>query len=241
MQTLWLQTSDLDSKYSLHTSFSFIKKLSLFTDVPHPLRWHQITLWIACFVIVILVSAVIALVLQLEAEKGKAEAAIARYTSTCPVKCDVSPGNFQSLLRSKVCNQSQGGSSVNSTCKLCPAHWHLHGDKCYWPSTDVKSWNESRDVCSARGSHLVVIQDKEEMEYLKQITQDIHTYWAGLFMSFPEKKWVWMTGSRLDKNLFKEPNHSEEEYCGAIKNSKITSDTCNAEFRWVCQKAPLLI
>ncbi|XP_062978377.1 killer cell lectin-like receptor subfamily B member 1B allele A isoform X4 [Elgaria multicarinata webbii] len=201
-------------------------------------RWLVIIL---CFGNVILLAAVITLALQLKAEKTKPGSEAGRSIGPCSTNCSAALENFRSHLRNGLCSQNQSSSSVNSTCKFCPEHWRLHRDKCYWPSADIKSWHESQDYCSARHSHLVVIQDKEEKEYLKQITQDIHTYWAGLFMSFPEKKWVWMTGSRLDKNLFKEPNHSEEEYCGAIKNSKITSDTCNAEFRWVCQKAPLLI
>ncbi|XP_078244830.1 killer cell lectin-like receptor subfamily F member 2 [Pogona vitticeps] len=193
-------------------------------------RWYQITLCATCFVIVLLVAAVVALVLQMEAEKRR----IGAEVGTCAVKC-------HSLLRSKLCHQSQGSSSGNSTCKLCPTHWHLYRDQCYWSSTDVKSWNESKDDCAGRNSHLLVIRRKEEMEFLKQIIEATRTYWAGLFVSLQEKRWVWMTEYQFDQTLFQEPNQSGEEYCGAIKNNRIISDVCSAVFRWVCQKDPILI
>uniref|UniRef100_A0A8C4W6Q1 C-type lectin domain-containing protein n=1 Tax=Gopherus evgoodei TaxID=1825980 RepID=A0A8C4W6Q1_9SAUR len=50
-----------------------------------------------------------------------------------------------------------------SECKLCPRHWVLHMDKCYWVSKENKYWRLSRDDCSQRGSDLLVIQDREEL------------------------------------------------------------------------------
>nr|XP_056701372.1 killer cell lectin-like receptor subfamily B member 1B allele B [Euleptes europaea] len=205
-------------------------------DAPRNPRWYQITLWVACFGIVILVAVVIALVLQLEAEKRKTGA------DSCPVKSNCSLDSFQASLRSRLCNQSQGNSSVNSICQLCSPHWHLHQDKCYWLSKDLKSWNESERDCSEKGAQLAVIQDDEKMEFFEKIAEKLHTYWLGLFISSSEKKWVWITGHEFDQNLLQEPpSFSGNENCGGIKSSKITSDICTAVRRWICQKDPILL
>ncbi|CAI7935143.1 Hypothetical predicted protein, partial [Podarcis lilfordi] len=89
---------------------------------------------------------------------------------------------------------------VNSTCKVCPVQWQLHRDKCYWQSEDTKTWNESQHDCSTRDSHLLVIQDKQEMDFIKNITKNAK-FWIGLSLSLAENKWMWITGSQLDQSL----------------------------------------
>lgn len=52
-------------------------------------------------------------------------------------------------------------SSNSSTAhKSCPSDdWKLHGGKCYWVAEHKKSWNESKNDCAMKNSHLMVIQD----------------------------------------------------------------------------------
>ncbi|XP_066469180.1 killer cell lectin-like receptor subfamily F member 1 [Tiliqua scincoides] len=188
--------------------------------------------------ILILLTAVITLILQLESEKVKTRAYFGSYAET--VKCNASSADFQSRLRNRLCNQQWGNSSVNSTCRLCPAHWHLHRDKCYWISTDVKSWNESLGDCSSRNSQLLVIEDEVEMDFIKKLAQSTQSYWIGLFRSLPKKKWTWITGSEFNRNHFQEPKDAEGMDCGIIKN-KILSEKCNAVFKWVCQQGSVLL
>ncbi|XP_062977742.1 killer cell lectin-like receptor subfamily B member 1B allele C [Elgaria multicarinata webbii] len=205
-------------------------------DGPPCPRRHLIALWIGYIGNVILAAAVIALALQL---KGKPGTEAGRSIGPCSENCSAALENFRSRLRSGLCNQNPSSSSVNSTCKFCPEHWRLHRDKCYWPSADIKSWHESQDYCSARRSHLVVIQDKEEKEFIQNITVPGPRYWIGLSLSSsPENKWVWITGLQIDPNLFQEPKGATRNSCAAIKDpmNTITVDKCNTERRWVCQK-----
>ncbi|XP_062825405.1 killer cell lectin-like receptor subfamily F member 1 [Anolis carolinensis] len=133
---------------------------------------------------------------------------------------------------------------LNSTCQVCPAYWFLHKNKCYWWQSDhrIKNWSDSRNDCTARNSHLLVIKDKEVLDFLTKFTQDKHyPYWIGLSLSQPENKWMWITGSQMDRNITQEPNHDEGQYCGAIRNSKILADICSIEFRWICQQDTILI
>ncbi|XP_077180657.1 killer cell lectin-like receptor subfamily B member 1B allele A isoform X2 [Paroedura picta] len=128
----------------------------------------------------------------------------------------------------------------NSPCQICPVQWHLHQDKCYWASKDLKSWTESQGDCSAKGAQLAVIQDRKEMEFLKNITEDAQRYWIGLSLS--EKKWRWITGHQLDQNMFQGLlSTAEEDSCGIIRGSTISPDICTAVHGWICQEDPILI
>ncbi|XP_077781353.1 killer cell lectin-like receptor subfamily B member 1C [Podarcis muralis] len=124
-----------------------------------------------------------------------------------------------------------GDAIANSACRLCPAQWHLHRETCYWSSTNVKSWDGSRDDCLARNSQLVAIKDKEEM-FLKQITNQTLLYWIGLFLSWPEKKWMWITGSGFAQHLSEKPPQDGAKYCGGITSDTITPHICKCHI-WV--------
>ncbi|KAH1182803.1 hypothetical protein KIL84_004295, partial [Mauremys mutica] len=85
-------------------------------------------------------------------------------------------------------------------CKLCPADWLLHRNKCYWVSKESKTWNESREDCSVKNAQMLVIQDKEEMAYVLSISQ-LNLVWLGLSVTSPERKWTWVDGSTFDETL----------------------------------------
>nr|XP_034963166.1 killer cell lectin-like receptor subfamily F member 1 [Zootoca vivipara] len=168
--------------------------------------------------------------LQLEAEKGKV---------VNNGGCNASTDKFQAFLRLNFCNQKQTRSSDNSPYKVCPVQWQLHRDKCYWLSENIKTWDESQHDCSTRDSQLLVIQDKEEMDFIKSITKHA-AHWIGLSRLKLEKKWIWITGSQLDQSLFPEPDYAEENSCARIRH-EVTSEDCNSVFKWICQKDPLLL
>uniref|UniRef100_A0A8C3I283 C-type lectin domain-containing protein n=1 Tax=Chrysemys picta bellii TaxID=8478 RepID=A0A8C3I283_CHRPI len=109
-------------------------------------------------------------------------------------------------------NKVQSAQSINDAClsaggpgcKLCPTDWQLRGDKCYWFSRGRNTWNASRVDCSARGSQLLVIRDREEL-FIKDLTQGSNQFWVGLSISSPEKAWIW-----VDVKPFPSPPWAEE-------------------------------
>ncbi|XP_015270384.1 PREDICTED: killer cell lectin-like receptor subfamily B member 1B allele A [Gekko japonicus] len=208
-------------------------------NAPQNPRWQQIMLWVACFGIVILVAVVIALVLQLEAEKRKIG------VGSCPVKSNCSSDNVQSFLRSRFCNQSQGNSLVNSTCQICPPHWHHHQDKCYWLSKAFKSWNESQHDCSEKGAQLAVIQDKEEMPCVGMFAGLPSDAWDLLCLQLPTALCLSPMPVSIAPYLYgwfqEPPSSAGDENCGGIKNKKPKFDVCSAVYRWICQKHPILL
>ncbi|KAJ8246520.1 hypothetical protein COCON_G00234920 [Conger conger] len=52
--------------------------------------------------------------------------------------------------------------SNERVCKPCPQDWELFSSKCYYFSTEEKSWEDSRSDCLRQGADLVVITSEEE-------------------------------------------------------------------------------
>uniref|UniRef100_A0A8C0J307 C-type lectin domain-containing protein n=1 Tax=Chelonoidis abingdonii TaxID=106734 RepID=A0A8C0J307_CHEAB len=126
-------------------------------------------------------------------------------------------------------------------CKLCPMDWLSHRGKCYWFSKDSKNWTESRADCSAKSSRKLVIQDQEEMEFIQNVTRGKYHVWLGLSVTSAEKNWTWVDNSVLDQTLFPVTGPTDVNSCGVIKGNRIHSETCSAEFKWICQKEAVLL
>ncbi|CAM2094966.1 unnamed protein product [Caretta caretta] len=126
-----------------------------------------------------------------------------------------------------------------SGCKLCPRDWLLHGDKCYWLSKERKDWTGSRDDCSGKSSRMLVIQNREEMDFIQDVVQDANYIWIGLKVTPPGGKWTWVDGSPLDPVRFS--GSADGNSCGWIKGSQVLSEMCAAELKWICQKEAALI
>lgn len=54
-------------------------------------------------------------------------------------------------------------STVRTSCPT--KDWRPHGGKCYWiaENENKKSWNESKNDCAMKNSHLMVIRDFTDM------------------------------------------------------------------------------
>uniref|UniRef100_A0A8C4VWV9 C-type lectin domain-containing protein n=1 Tax=Gopherus evgoodei TaxID=1825980 RepID=A0A8C4VWV9_9SAUR len=128
-----------------------------------------------------------------------------------------------------------------SGCKLCPRDWLLHGDKCYWLSKESKDWTGSRDDCLGKSSRMLMIQNREEMDFIQDVTQGASYVWIGLTVTPAGGKWTWVDGSPLDPVLFQVSGSAEGNSCGWIRGSRIQSETCGAEFKWICQKEAAVI
>ncbi|XP_039373111.1 killer cell lectin-like receptor subfamily F member 1 [Mauremys reevesii] len=138
-------------------------------------------------------------------------------------------------FRSQLCPPAPPGPAGGSGCKLCPTDWQLRGDKCYWVSRRGKTWSESRADCSARGSQLLVIRDREELEFIKDLTTHSHLFWIGLSVPSPQKAWTWLDGSRLDQTQFLVSDPVENS-CGAVWGKWIHSDACSSVLHWICRR-----
>ncbi|KAJ8260446.1 hypothetical protein GJAV_G00182250, partial [Gymnothorax javanicus] len=102
-------------------------------------------------------------------------------------------------------------SSQKRECKPCPQDWQLFHSKCYYFSTEYKSWTESRNDCIKRGADLVIIKSKEEQDFIS--SNSIHNdRWIGLSDTVTAGTWLWVDGSRLQGGFWKrgEPNDQDK-------------------------------
>ncbi|XP_063321753.1 asialoglycoprotein receptor 2-like [Pelmatolapia mariae] len=85
--------------------------------------------------------------------------------------------------------QSQGGEK-------CPDRWTRFGSSCYFKSTERKTWYESRKLCQDKGADLVMINSKEEQEFINELNMRGES-WIGLERTSQKHEWKWVDGSLL--------------------------------------------
>ncbi|CAM4657352.1 unnamed protein product [Caretta caretta] len=144
--------------------------------------------------------------------------------------------DFRRHLSRRLCGLPQSSSADGSGCKLCPRHWVPHRDRCYRLSEENQYWSRGRDDCARRGSHLLVIQDQEELEFIQNIIPDQSQVWIGLNITSPGRTWTWVDGSPFNQTPFLVSGPAEENSCAAIQKNRIQSEICNTDCKWICQK-----
>ncbi|XP_060590057.1 perlucin-like protein [Ruditapes philippinarum] len=78
----------------------------------------------------------------------------------------------------------------------CPNGWVTFNDNCYLFGAGKLSFNAAKLFCTERGSYMVVVETKEENDFLKSFMKTIEgvqnetSYWSGL-TEHSSGKWIW--------------------------------------------------
>ncbi|XP_067337997.1 uncharacterized protein [Channa argus] len=126
--------------------------------------------------------------------------------------------------------------------KLCPEGWKRFGCSCYFKSTEKKSWLESRKDCVKRESDLVIINSKEEQDFVTELNQH-EDFWIGLWQQWSETQyqWEWVDGSQLTETFWatgeKHPTGYFASCCDQQGRWRSEHDYYDNHVKnWICEK-----
>ncbi|XDV54191.1 hypothetical protein PO909_022540 [Leuciscus waleckii] len=132
---------------------------------------------------------------------------------------------------------------TNETKSLCEMdEWILYKCHYYFISSDKKSWTESRRDCRERGADLIIINNREEQDFvLKDLAGT--KVWIGLTDSDVENTWKWVDGSTLTSEFWfwmeNEPNGQRRENCVLTVVGEWADHSCTEEYNWICEKSQM--
>ena len=122
----------------------------------------------------------------------------------------------------------------------CPSGWNKFGCKCYMLYNERLSWNKSREVCVSHGADLVVVDSKEEMDFISRYGVNI---WLGATDEAAEGTWRWVDGTvlSLDNPSWRGggPDGGEDRNClkrfWDHNQLKWTDESCRGTNRGLCE------
>ncbi|XP_029950552.1 C-type lectin domain family 4 member M-like [Salarias fasciatus] len=118
--------------------------------------------------------------------------------------------------------------------------WLYFSHSFYYISQIKKTWPDSRNDCLQRGADLVIINSREEQEFIKVLVQNL--MWIGL--SKRDGIWEWVDGTRLAQSFWcsGEPNNHKRgnEDCVQIHSCHPdhgwNDEECRHSSLWICEK-----
>uniref|UniRef100_A0A8D1DSP0 C-type lectin domain containing 17A n=2 Tax=Sus scrofa TaxID=9823 RepID=A0A8D1DSP0_PIG len=128
---------------------------------------------------------------------------------------------------------------LDCTRVTCPEGWLPFQGKCYYFSPNTKSWDEARQFCQENYSHLVIISNFAEQNFVAKAHGSPRVYWLGLTDKNLEGTWRWLDGSPVTLSFWdpEEPNNLHEEDCGSMNRGGTWNDlSCDKTTYWICER-----
>ncbi|XP_036438781.1 CD209 antigen-like protein C [Colossoma macropomum] len=124
--------------------------------------------------------------------------------------------------------------------------WRYFNSSFYYITTGLKIWSESRQFCRQRGADLVIINNREEQEFINKTVGSTEA-WIGLTDIETEGTWKWVDNTTLTTGFWwtGEPNDfKEKEDCvitgfrgaGSESVSTWADFPCGDSRRGICEK-----
>ncbi|XP_056434773.1 natural killer cells antigen CD94-like [Gadus chalcogrammus] len=123
----------------------------------------------------------------------------------------------------------------------CQSGWDDFGYKCYLLSKVLGSWNKSRKNCVSHGADLVVVDSKEEMDFISRYGG---YFWLGATDEASEGLWRWVDGTVLSVDnpswSTGKPDGNKDKNClrtvGKASNLKWKDKSCESKIRGLCEQ-----
>ncbi|XP_052330067.1 uncharacterized protein LOC118377339 isoform X11 [Oncorhynchus keta] len=126
----------------------------------------------------------------------------------------------------------------------CPEGWQTSGSSCYYTTTVIKTWEESRKDCNERGAHLVIINSREEQTFINGLYGPGNETWIGLTNVDTEGTWKWVDDTPLTTAYWKtgKPSSSlgADQDCVAFFHhssdpGEWNNEECHKSTNWICE------
>ncbi|XP_026874646.2 CD209 antigen-like protein E [Electrophorus electricus] len=137
-------------------------------------------------------------------------------------------------------DQSQAQlKSCEEKDSTCPVGWTALGSSIYYISKATNDWSHSRKDCQERGADLVVINSREEQDFIRSLMVPI---WIGLIET--DSVWTWVDGSSLSTRFWLDGEPNEYRYGEDCAQSKPNPESvkswnderCQKYLNWVCER-----
>ncbi|XP_034044211.1 CD209 antigen-like protein E [Thalassophryne amazonica] len=113
----------------------------------------------------------------------------------------------------------------------------------YYVSSEKKSWEDSRQACKDRDADLVIINSKEEQEFINSLNPMY--WWIGLSDQDEEGVWKWVDGTVLSNTSFwgqRQPSGTfgtNKDCVYTYRYSQLNNwndEKCTKWNHWICEK-----
>ncbi|GAA6088911.1 CD209 antigen-like protein C [Tachysurus ichikawai] len=120
--------------------------------------------------------------------------------------------------------------------------WKYFSSSIYFISTEKKNWIESKHDCMGRGADLVIINSREEQDFV-EVWRKGEGAWIGANDRNIEGVWKWVDGTTVSNGFWSngEPNNKGDEDC-AVSGYRAepvpnwVDVYCSNDYIWICEK-----
>uniref|UniRef100_A0A9J7Z1W3 C-type lectin domain-containing protein n=1 Tax=Cyprinus carpio carpio TaxID=630221 RepID=A0A9J7Z1W3_CYPCA len=89
-----------------------------------------------------------------------------------------------------------GSKRLTAELVLLTVGWTCYQSSFYFMSTEKKNWTESRRYCKERGADLIIINNREEKDFVHNKSGNA-VFYIGLTDTDAEGTWKWVDNSTL--------------------------------------------
>ncbi|KAL6467100.1 hypothetical protein MHYP_G00249040 [Metynnis hypsauchen] len=117
--------------------------------------------------------------------------------------------------------------------------WIYFNSSIYYISTEKKSWDESRQFCTERGADLLIINSREEQDFIYKFRRG---HWAWIGLTYKDRDgWRWVDGSALTTRFWTLGGTTGSGLCvvtgyGTDPVLNWNNYYCERAYIWICEK-----
>ncbi|XP_039770523.1 killer cell lectin-like receptor subfamily F member 1 isoform X2 [Ornithorhynchus anatinus] len=124
-----------------------------------------------------------------------------------------------------------------AVCELCPPGWQLSNSRCYYFSGECRSWDTSERDCTDKKSHLLVLEDEAEADWISKMRPKDEYFWIGYKYNITQEQWMWLDNTGFSGYSVKVDKNAKEKKCAAFKVTDVLSpDFCQSTHSWICKR-----